>query len=200
MKTGPDGALYVSDWCDTGECHNYDNCDITNGRIYRVSYGDPKQWKGDVSKLSDAELAKRCNSARTSGSYATHGGKCAARERAAAGKLGAEPLAALQTMLKEEKDVTRILRAVWALEAMDALTEEEVKNLCNHADDSVRVWAYRLAYGGNRKQHLCTTLYKAGSTEKSPFALSALAGSLRAFDSDDRIVPAGNLLSWRRSL
>jgi putative membrane-bound dehydrogenase-like protein len=191
VKVGPDGALYVSDWCDTGECHNYDKCDITNGRIYRVSYGDPKQWKGDVSKLSDAELVKLQISKNE---WFVRHARRVLQERAAAGKLGAEPLAALQTMLKEEKDVTRILRAVWALEAMDALTEEEVKNLCNHADDSVRVWAYRLAYGGKRSLHLCTTLYQAGKTERSPFALLALAGSLRAFDADDRFRPAGNLL------
>ena len=66
MKYGPDGGVYVSDWCDTGECHNYDKCDTTNGRIYQIVYGKPKQWKGDVSKLSDAELVK-LQSTRTTG-------------------------------------------------------------------------------------------------------------------------------------
>src|SRR5205823_2211097 len=47
VKCGPDGCLYMSDWTDTGECHNYDKVDGTNGRIYRVSHGAPKQWKGD---------------------------------------------------------------------------------------------------------------------------------------------------------
>ncbi len=56
VKQGPDGGLYVSDWSDTGECHNYDVADISNGRIYRTIYGDRKSWKGDVSKMTDAEL------------------------------------------------------------------------------------------------------------------------------------------------
>ena len=30
------GALYVADWCDTGECHNYEVADMTNGRIVKV--------------------------------------------------------------------------------------------------------------------------------------------------------------------
>ena len=55
-KVGPDGGLYVSDWTDTGECHNYQTVDATNGRIYKVTYGKPKAWTGDVSKMTDKEL------------------------------------------------------------------------------------------------------------------------------------------------
>ena len=39
VHSGPDGGVYVSDWCDTGECHNTDRVDRTNGRIYKVVYG-----------------------------------------------------------------------------------------------------------------------------------------------------------------
>src|SRR5439155_9481986 len=58
VKSGPDGGPYVSDWTDTGDCHNYDKVDATNGRVYKVVYGKPPVWGGDVSKLSDAELVK----------------------------------------------------------------------------------------------------------------------------------------------
>lgn len=37
LRTGPDGAIYVSDWSDTGECHTY-KPDRSSGRIYRLSY------------------------------------------------------------------------------------------------------------------------------------------------------------------
>src|SRR5205823_9028875 len=55
---GPDGGVYVTDWCDTGECHNYNVADQTNGRIYKITYGDVKPWKGDLAKLSDEKLAE----------------------------------------------------------------------------------------------------------------------------------------------
>ena len=58
VKQGPEGALYVSDWSDTGECHNYDVADVTNGRIYRVAYGTPKKFEGDVFKMTDEELVR----------------------------------------------------------------------------------------------------------------------------------------------
>jgi len=57
VKVGPEGALYTSDWCDTGECHNYEVADKTNGRIYRTVYGECKPWKGDVAKMTGEELA-----------------------------------------------------------------------------------------------------------------------------------------------
>ena len=58
LQYGPDGGVYVSDWTDTGECHNYKVVDRTNGRIFKITYGDVKPWKGDLAKLSDLELAK----------------------------------------------------------------------------------------------------------------------------------------------
>ena len=56
VKQGPEGSLYVADWSDTGECHNYEVSDKTNGRIYRISYGTAKPFKGDVSAMSLDEL------------------------------------------------------------------------------------------------------------------------------------------------
>lgn len=37
LRTGPDGAIYVSDWSDTGECHTY-KPDRASGRIFRIAY------------------------------------------------------------------------------------------------------------------------------------------------------------------
>lgn len=37
LHFGPDGALYVADWSDVGECHENDGVHRTSGRIYRVT-------------------------------------------------------------------------------------------------------------------------------------------------------------------
>src|SRR5581483_2133226 len=84
VKCGPEGGLYVTDWTDTGECHNYDKADTTNGRIYRVVYGTPKRWAGDVSKLSDAELVKL--QLHPNDWFVRHARRVL-QERAAAGKI-----------------------------------------------------------------------------------------------------------------
>ena len=58
MKTGPDGAMYVIDWYDKQACHlpNPEVWDRSNGRIYRVAYGDVKPNKTDLAKMTDVEL------------------------------------------------------------------------------------------------------------------------------------------------
>ncbi|HEX3315816.1 MAG TPA: c-type cytochrome, partial [Gemmataceae bacterium] len=56
INYGPDGGVYVTDWCDTGECHNYDRVDKTNGRIYKVVYGQPKADAIHLGALSNADL------------------------------------------------------------------------------------------------------------------------------------------------
>ena len=59
VKYGPDGGVYISDWCDTGECHNYEVADTSNGRIYKVVYGEPKKMEAfDLAKKTDLELVE----------------------------------------------------------------------------------------------------------------------------------------------
>ena len=48
--------MFVSDWTDTGECHNYEVVDRSNGRIYKITYGRPKPWTTDLATLDDAAL------------------------------------------------------------------------------------------------------------------------------------------------
>ena len=42
LHYGPDGGVFVADWTDTGECHNFQEVDRSNGRIFKVSYRKPK--------------------------------------------------------------------------------------------------------------------------------------------------------------
>ncbi|MDB5296307.1 MAG: putative rane-bound dehydrogenase, partial [Phycisphaerales bacterium] len=57
MKVGPDGSVYMIDWYDLQQCHttNPKDHDRTTGRIFKVSYGEPKPVKADLEKLSDAQ-------------------------------------------------------------------------------------------------------------------------------------------------
>ena len=42
---------------DTGECHHTRNTRKHTGRIYKITYGKPKPWRGDIGKLKTEELA-----------------------------------------------------------------------------------------------------------------------------------------------
>jgi putative membrane-bound dehydrogenase-like protein len=59
LSTGPDGSVFVIDWSDAGECHDSDGVHRTSGRVYKISYGEPKKLAPfDLAKLGDAELLK----------------------------------------------------------------------------------------------------------------------------------------------
>jgi putative membrane-bound dehydrogenase-like protein len=140
VKVGPEGALYVSDWCDTGECHNYDKADTSNGRIYRVSYGDPKQWKGDVSKMTDAELVKM---QLHKNDWFNRKARRVLQERAVAGKLEKGTPDELRTTLNNENVVPRRLRVLWALNAIGAATATDLFPFLKSKAEAERAWAFR---------------------------------------------------------
>jgi putative membrane-bound dehydrogenase-like protein len=176
VKYGPDGGLYVSDWTDTGECHNYNVADVSNGRIYKVVYGTQKPWRGDVSKLSDAELVKL---QLHPNDWFVRKARRVLQERAAAGTLAKGTPDALRTILKEHLNVTRKLRAMWALFAADpdnGAFDEALKA----GDENIRAWAVMLVLDGAREgiPGELNTLIK---TEPSPFVLATYAGTIRRF-------------------
>ncbi|MFO0939030.1 MAG: PVC-type heme-binding CxxCH protein [Gemmataceae bacterium] len=63
LTYGPDGAVYVLDWSDTGECHENSGVHRNSGRIYRVTYGDAKPVAIPEFHSADAaQLLKWTNS------------------------------------------------------------------------------------------------------------------------------------------
>src|SRR5690606_21494527 len=58
-----DGGVYVSDWSDAGECHDYDDIHRENGRIYKISYGAPPREKlPDLRRVRDNYLVSHLTS------------------------------------------------------------------------------------------------------------------------------------------
>ena len=57
LTYGPDGAVYVLDWSDIGECHENDGIHRTSGRIFKIAYGTPKKPAfDDLCQLSNDDL------------------------------------------------------------------------------------------------------------------------------------------------
>lgn len=129
LRTGPDGGVYVTDWTDTGECHNYKVVDRSNGRIYKIGYGTPAAWTGDLSKLPTPELVKLLS--HKNDWFVRHARRLLQERRAKD--------AALEPLLAE-----RPLQGLWALHAVGALDETRLLAHTRHADEAVRAWAVRL--------------------------------------------------------
>ena len=50
--------MYMIDWYDRNQCHhgNVEAHDRSNGRVFKVSYGDARPAAVDIARLSDGEL------------------------------------------------------------------------------------------------------------------------------------------------
>src|SRR5690606_26694212 len=60
LRYGPDGQAYMIDWYDMQACHRneIEVHDRSNGRIYKISYGEPERKAVDLKSLRDIELAE----------------------------------------------------------------------------------------------------------------------------------------------
>jgi len=142
LRYGPDGGVYVSDWTDLGECHDNDGVHRTSGRIYKVTYGTPARPSiRDVSQLSNHELV---NLQLHRNDFYVRAARRNLQERAAAGNAMKAVHVELLKLFKEQTDVTRKLRALWALYVTGGTSEGWLRELLAHDTEHVRVWAVKL--------------------------------------------------------
>jgi putative membrane-bound dehydrogenase-like protein len=186
-----DGGVYVADWCDTGECHNYKDVDRSNGRIYKVTFGTPKPFRGDVAKLKDAELVEL---QLHKNDWFVRRARRVLQERVPEGRPAVAVLTRLHDILRRHADVARRLRAMWALHATDALDADELAQLFQDRDENVRAWAIQLALDRHPLDRmLYDGLWTLSQTEASPRVHVALASGLQRMPPSLRWVVAPNL-------
>jgi len=183
IHQGPDGSAYVSDWTDTGECHNYQAVDRSNGRIYKVTYGESKGWKGDLSRLSDAQLVEL--QLHPNDWHVRHARRLL-QERALAGKLAADTHDKLWQMFQKHPEETRRLRALWTLYVTDGLRGK--RPLAGASlTPALLTWAIRLSLDeGAADGKLLAWLQEIARTRQEPPVRLALASALQRLTAEQR--------------
>lgn len=143
FRYGPDGSVHVIDWYDKNQCHssNPDVHDKTLGRIYRISHVTDKPVRVDLTKLSSEQLADL--QLHRNDWYVRHARRIL-QERGPDPKAHAR----LKRILRDNPDVTRKLRAMWALHVTQGLSEQDLQALLDHDNEYVRSWAVYLLVEG----------------------------------------------------
>jgi putative membrane-bound dehydrogenase-like protein len=182
LQYGPDGGVYVSDWTDTGECHNYKVVDQTNGRIFKITYGQPKRWTGDLAKLSDEKLAEL---QLHSNEFLVRHARRLLQERAQGRKISAAAIALLEKQLIDYTDVPLRLHAFWALHASDRLDSARLATILDDPSEHLRAWAVRLAIARPIQpgEELHSALRRCAEREPSPLVRLHLTGSVPRLDA-----------------
>ncbi len=208
LRYGPDGSAYATDWSDTGECHSVRNTRRQTGRIFKISYGRPKFEPVNVATQSNDQLVEW--QLHTNDWFVRHARRVL-QERMAAGIEMTGVHQALHEMLATHPDITRQLRALWALHVTGGLDDEFLLKQLSHPNEHLRAWAVRLlcedrtpsaqararfrelaAEGSSPlvRLHLASALQRLATSQRWGIAEALIA---RAEDQDDQNLP---LMEW----
>lgn len=139
MKYDQNGSVYAIDWYDKNQCHspNPDVHDKTMGRIFKITHENDKFVKVDLTKASDKDLV---NYQLNVNDWYVRQARTILQERGPNKKVHK----ALKEILANNPDITRKLRAIWALHVTKGFTEKELSNLLSHDNEHIRSWAIQL--------------------------------------------------------
>jgi putative membrane-bound dehydrogenase-like protein len=191
LTYGPDGGVYLCDWTDSGECHDYDQVDRSNGRIYKIVYGEPPRARVDLGKLPDEELVK-LQSHRNEW-FARHARRLL-QERAAAGRDLRAVHRPLLDLFRTSNAAAGKLRALWALGASGGLEESILLQALGDPMEEVRGWAVRLlCESGDPPAAALEAFARLAREDPSPLSRLHLASALERVPRQARWDIAGPL-------
>lgn len=145
LSYGPDGGVFMLDWSDTGECHESTGVHRTSGRIYKITYGEPKRSTvGDLAKLSASELVKLHTHPNE---WFSRHARLELASRAASGVNLDSAKKELRGLYEKNSDVIVKLRTLWTLFVIgreDADFDSFLSRQLKNPDEHIRTWAVRL--------------------------------------------------------
>ncbi|HEY4310233.1 MAG TPA: PVC-type heme-binding CxxCH protein [Pirellulales bacterium] len=141
LQYGPDGQMYMIDWYDRNQCHhgNTEGHDRSNGRVFKVSYGDARPAPVDVQRLSEGELV---NLLLAPNDWFVRHARRVIQER---GLKDADARQNLVEMALTHLEASRRVRALWALHAAGLLDEALILRALKNDAPYVRAWAVQFA-------------------------------------------------------
>ncbi|QDU74892.1 Cytochrome c [Bremerella volcania] len=172
IKVGPDGCVYVADWCDTRLTHvdPRDTWDRARGRIWRIQPNDYAPRKPvNLRELSTKQLIEKLASPDK---LTRQLAQRMLREKG-------NPAEANELIEKlPETEGQLALETLWAIHALDRFDIEVAQAALVHHDPYVRLWGIRLL-SKDQAQALSERLFSLASSESHPEVCSQLASTAK---------------------
>ncbi len=135
-----DGNVFIIDWYDRQQCHtgNAAAHDRSNGRIYKISYGEKKGTQVDLGKLKDDELV---NLQTSRNEWQARHARRLLQEHA----IKTDDMqGALLMRQRDAADDVQTLRAMWGMHVTGGITEKFGSILLGQESPIVRAWTIQL--------------------------------------------------------
>src|SRR6266446_5408801 len=204
-EAGPDGAVYICDWCDKRASHvdPLDTWDRSNGRIYRVQsrsadVSKPKLPNAgapgfDLSRLSSEQLVDLLDQPNA---WFSRKARLLLAER-----RDPKVLPRLRKQISDKQSPRLALQSLWALYVSGGFDEKFASQLLTDPNENVRAWTVRLL-GDSRQVSPLTRnqLVTLARSETSPVVRSQLACSAKRFPAEDALAIISELLSHNEDL
>ena len=188
LAYGPDGGVYVSDFSETGECHHTRNTQKHTGRIYKITFGKPKPWKGDIGKMNILELVKL--QSHPNEWFARHARRVLHERQA--------NTSVLAKTLKSSRSVPLRLRALWALRVTGNLDEKKLEGLLQDSSEHLRAWAIQLLCENKKPSKGARAEFERMAHEdKSPLVRLYLASAMQRLLLKQRVPVLARLLAHK---
>ena len=187
LQYGPDGGVYIIDWCDHQHCHSPrdDIWERTNGRVYRVSWKET--WKPvhvDLGAKSDRELVD-LHTHRNEWFVRT--ARRLLQERAAARAIAPDALAELHRLAETSSEVSQALRALLTLHVVHGLDATNRSWMLHHPSEVIRAWGVQFATQDEAKaDDAAAALVELAEKDSSAKVRLALASALPKLSTSNR--------------
>ena len=189
VTQGPDASILVTDWNDTGECHNYEVTDGVTGRIYRVV---PETVRDKGIRPANLSSIKLVDLLACGDAWLEEQARNALRSRFDHGALGAEKAAVRDSLEKKatsrDAEGRTRLTAIWALLVTGGVPAGVLDNAVNDPDEAVRSWGARLGLA-SRVARWVARVKEGEPSAKTRLAIISASGQLPAADRMDLLEP-----------
>ncbi len=143
---GPDGGVFISDWSDTGECHDHDGVHRASGRIYKVTHGEPRQPAiADLTRATADELLALLTDRNE---WLSRQARRVIADRHWAGLKTHPSATQLQVEFGRRTGTPERLRLLWAMNALGPIDPgwlvERISGPARDRSEAIRTWAVRL--------------------------------------------------------
>lgn len=183
LRYGPDGTVYLIDWYDKNACHrtNPEIWDRTNGRIYRIVYGEASPQAFDATEWYEAQLL-------AAHEHDNEWYVRMARKLLMQNGCSPQMTDSFWAMASDAKrPVDRRLRYLWTLHAVGGLSEPRVAQLLKDQSEYIRAWAIQLELEDQSiSPELLAQLGTLAQSDSSPVVRLYLCSALQRIPVSDR--------------